>query len=972
MGTDVSRIETAATATADPETALPRLAEAVDRCPSLADARHALEPLAHLFAGSDALSTWLSRRPGDIGWLVDGHRLTEPRGEKDMRRHVDELIGTEETPEAALRVFRSRELARIAARELSGAADLSASLAEWSTVADVAVDAACRVADAEAKEIHGTPYFTPLEGGERREAAFAVLGMGKLGGRELNISSDIDLIYVHSSDNGETTGGGGPAIGLHEYFIRLARRVTRLLNDVTDLGQVFRVDVDLRPEGRSGELTNSVGAMEIYYESWGQMWERQAFIKARHVGGAAAVSEEVLARLKPFTYRKYLDRAAIDDVAVMKDKIDAQLKSGKSVRKAADNIKLGYGGIREIEFVVQALQLLSGAHYPELTTRSTLKGLDVCVSLGLLSRPHYVDLREAYLFYRRLENRIQYHQLNQTHHIPEYPHRRGILARQMGIADADPATALMAEVDRRRHRVRKIFDLFFSKDDSSPDRFPFHLDEEEIEPLAEWLDHLRFNQPTASARQLIELRNGRPFSHPSPKSRTLFDSFGPILVAEAAATAWPDNVLIGFAQFVDAKGARDSLYDLLDKNRSVIRLLASLFAASESLTTVLIKAPDVLDSLLVADQLHRPGDDAVNRRRFAAILADGETVGATLARMNLYKAYESLRLGIGRILGKLDRFDVMKGLTLLAETYLSALMELAKRKMAEEGVPPLLPPFALFACGKLARREMNFGSDLDLILFYEGDVEAGLPLLRLAQTAMRMSKELTPNGAGYDIDMRLRPEGENAPLAISRIGAESYYAKRGESWERLALVGARPVVGDETFSRTMSRTLDRFVGGPLTPEEYARIGGLRERIADEKVRPHAIDVKFGRGGLIEIEFIAQFLAMERTDAPGPDGGEPVTHALLTAAERHGWLDRRSARTLQRAYLVYRSVEDALRMDRVKPVNTVPAEGPDMERTARRAALPGVGPDRFVETVKETMREVRAIYEAFMAERTGKE
>ncbi|MBF0169941.1 MAG: hypothetical protein HQK87_02450, partial [Nitrospinae bacterium] len=576
---------------------------------------------------------------------------------------------------------------------------------------------------------------------------------------------------------------------------------------------------------------------------------------------------------------------------------------------------------------------------------------------------------ESLLHFRRIENRIQYHQLGHTHHLPETPSRREVLGRQMGYRD-DPAGQLMAEVERRRRRVRRIFDLFFKREETEGERFPVPLEEEELEALGEWLDALRFNHPAASARQLIELRNGRPFTHPSDRSRRLFDSFGPTLVTEAAATPWPDNVLIGFAQFMEAKGARDAAYEMFDLHRPVITLLAAIFSASESLTATLVRTPDLLDSLLISDLLHLPPDDRRNRRRLAEILDEGGPVAETLARIDHFKAAESLRLGVSRILGKLDRFAVMEGLTLLAEGYLAALMELARRKLVEEGTDRPLPPFSLVACGKMARREMNFGSDLDLILFYDGDVEEGLPLTLFLQTALRLSKELTPFGAGYDIDLRLRPEGESSPMAVSLAGAESYYATRGEGWERLALVGARPVAGDAPCHAKVDQLLRRFVyGAPLTPVDVGRIAAIRERIVGEKVKGGKIDIKFGAGGLIEIEFIAQILLMEHPDFH-PPAARGITYATLEEGVRRKWLTRDDGSALKDAYLLYRSIEDALRMDRVKPVNAVPAEGPDLIRTARRANLPGVGPDRFLDTVKDARAKVREIYETFMAARSG--
>ncbi|VAX19308.1 Glutamate-ammonia-ligase adenylyltransferase [hydrothermal vent metagenome] len=738
-----------------------------------------------------------------------------------------------------------------------------------------------------------------------------------------------------------------------------------MLNDTTEEGFVFRVDLDLRPEGTKGEITNSIGAMEIYYESWGRQWERQALIKARYCGGSRQVAEETLERLHPFVYRKYLDQKAIDEIASIKVRIDQSLVAQKGPKRAGRDIKLGRGGIREIEFIVQALQLLYGARTPELQVKSTLETLDVCDSLGLLSTPHYRDLKEAYIFYRRIENRIQYYHGTQTHLVPENEEMQKLLAKQMGVACEGEGFTLLDEVKRRRERVRKIFDSFFTKSEEKTDEtFPVPLDDEKA--VADWLDSLRFNQPEMSARALNFLRNGRPFTHPSENSRTIFDRFGPLIVAEAVTTPWPDHVLLGFDALVEARHGRDMLYDLLDKHRPVIKLLSAIFSSSEHLTNILLRHPDILDRMLVFDLVDMPPDTALYRRELESSFEAGGALEDQITRVNSFRIAEMLRLGIRGILGLADRFETMGGLTALAEEYLKVLSKIACGSVDISSGFCDDVRWTLLAAGKLGRREMNFGSDIDLLIFYEGGDCAGDYVTKLAQTIIRLSGIMTPYGAGYQIDMRLRPEGEMGPLTVSYKAMESYYNSRGVAWERLALVGARPISGDEVFSEKVQSVIRRFIfSAPLTAIEAKKIMDIRERIADEKVKPGAVDIKFGRGGMIEIEFICQWLRLERPLSDGERVDErPFTITTLKEAKERAWLEPGVADQLIDGYMLFRSIEDALRMDREQAVNQLPLSGLALYRVARRLNIPGAGPDRFVGYVKGVMKNIRRLYLEF--------
>jgi len=958
--------------TFDPKAASKGIERLLSIRPEMAKDTDALEVLSFLFAGSEFLTDWLIARPTQIDWLLADNRLSTKRNAQIMASSLAELMA-DNTPAKALRLFKHRELCRICIRELGAMAPLQETMEEWSQVADTAIDAAIRVAESAATGKYGRPVYTGLTDHEEKVGGFAAVAMGKLGGRELNISSDVDLIYVHSSDNGTTTGP--KQIPIHEFFVRIARDVTSMLSEITEDGFVFRVDLDLRPEGKAGEVTNSIGAMETYYESWGRQWERQALIKARHCGGDPAVSKETLDRLAPFVYRKYLDDGALAEIAGLKEKIDQSLKARKGPEKAGRDIKLGKGGIREIEFIAQTLQLLYGAHYTGMRTRRTLGALDICESLGFLSQPHHRDLKEHYIFFRRLENRVQYFRNQQTHLIPNDTERLFTLGRSMGIALDNPGERLVGEIDSRRKRVREIFDMFFvSESMDSADSFPVSLDDEQA--TAAWLDSLRFDHPLASARALNLLRNGSAYSHPSEKSRMTFDRFGPSLVLEATSTSWPDHVILGFSNFVETKGGRDMLYELLDGNRPVIKLLAAIFSSSESLSTSLLRQPDLLDRLLVSDPVGAPGRRGVYSREFGNAILSGSSTGETLAAVNSIRSGESLRLGLRRILGMGDRFELMSSLTVLAEEYVRAISHIAIDELYAEfkgNIPDVR--WALIAAGKLGKGEMNFGSDIDLLAFYEGPDKTDNAIsscdyvTRVVQSIIRLSGSMTKYGSGYQMDMRLRPEGEAGTLVSSLDSMIEYYKTRGQAWEMLALVGARPIVGDDDFGGMVMTHINNFIASwTISEKDAEKIAQIREKIARQRVKPDSIDIKFGRGGLIEIEFICQWLSMERGVLNYAN--KPFTISAIKTAKKEGWLAKTDISELEKAYKLYRSIEDTLRMDREQAVNILPKNDRTLLRRMSQAVNAQVAPNALVELVKNTMKTTRAIYLEFIRARTG--
>lgn len=928
------------------------LEKAVSHFPLLAEKSDICAILKHLFAGSDFLSDWLFRRTEDLKWLVSDDILTQKRNRAQMELALnEELEKAENDPGSALRIFKHKELARICARELSGRADLPTSLSEWSMVADVSLSRAISVAEENMQVLYGKPLYEENEGEEKKEAGISALALGKMGGEELNISSDIDIIFVHTSDNGVTSGP--KEISLHEYFVKVARDAVRLLHDFTEYGQAFRVDLDLRPEGRSGEITNSIGAMEIYYESWGRSWERQALIKARHAGGRKDVSDEVLSRLFPFVYRKYLDRKAIEEIGAMKGAIDKNLASKNSSKKAGAkkserNLKLGRGGIREIEFIVQSVQLLYGGRIGDLRVRGTLLALNAAHMAGLISKPHYTDLTEAYIFFRQIENRIQYKNGAQTHSLPEDEKLLALLAHQTGFDNVEDFERRVAE---QRERVRQIFELHFGAEEDV-ESFPAELEDQEA--ICDWLDSLSFDRPKASAKLLLELKNGKPYSHPDQKYVDAFERFGKDLVLQSAKSPWPDNVLVGLSRFIDARKGR-AIYSMIDNNRSLLKLLCTLFSSSQSLTDRVVRHPDLLDRLLSSDPIGRPPSRSDYAKEFHNAISGRFEIDEVVFRLNSARSYESLKTGLMRLLKLSDRYETMKWLTELAEEYVKALFKAITHVI---GKAPDGGAIAIVAGGKLGKGEMNYGSDLDLVVVYDGDFEMKQWATKLVQQMVHLSKMMTPAGIGYEIDLRLRPDGAKGVLVPSLAFAADYYKKRAREWERIALVGARPIVGDELLCKKVMDILSAFVyEKEVTYDGIAQIAAVRKRMADEKTKQGQINLKFSRGGMVDIEFICQISAMlGKTDVKLP-------FTISTLREMTGRFE--GAQKLVEAYELYRDMEDALRMDKEQAVNILPKNKTELTALGRKAGLSSATPAGIVTMITETRKEVRQIYDRYI-------
>jgi glutamate-ammonia-ligase adenylyltransferase len=991
---------------ADPaaaEVALGRVAEALP--PSTLEAALAApegpRALVTLCGASPFLADRLAADPSLVEWLLLSEGRVAPGAPTTpalgRQPGADELVGavlpelgleggaaeppSAETLMAALRRLKRREILRIAARDLLGLADLPATAAALADLAEAALEAAWRGVDARLARDYGRP-----------DAEFAVVGMGKLGGRELNFSSDVDLIYVCSTLQGQTPGPR--VVSTEVYFTRLAEGITRAMGAVTQDGFVFRVDLRLRPEGGVGGLVTGLRNAELYYEGWGQTWERAALVKARPVAGSRGLGDAFLRMVEPFVYRRYLDFTAIEEIRALKRRIDAEVRRGGQAGSnsplwrgespaarasaAAGNVKLGIGGIREVEFFVQALQLIHGGRQPSVRRRGTLEALGALAGRGLVRERDARALADAYVFLRTVEHRIQVVAERQTHVLPSDAGETLGLARRCGFPSVEAFRARLAEATAS---VSSVYRGLFREAGENAGEARWQellagdLEGGEVEAR---LASLGFAEPRRARENLRRLREGAR-TRASERSRRRLGQLAPRLLAEVTASPDPDMALGKLEAFIDAVGARSTYYALLQENPGTLALLVKLFGTSEFLANLLIRRPELLDALL-APEAHpaRKSAEAMAAELDAA-LAEAPDHEARLDALRRFRHLEVLRVGLADVAGALDTFEVTDQLSALAEACLRAALRLAAGALRPRYGEPTTG-HVVVGLGKLGGREMNYASDLDLLLIYgePGETAAGPParalthheyFARLLQRTVSLLATPTREGIAYQVDTRLRPSGNQGPLVTSAAGFERYHEESAALWERQALIKARVVAGDPGLARRVEAIVARFVyERALPPDAAAEIARLRSRMERELANEGRgrYNIKLGRGGLVDVEFLVQYLQLVHgRERPGVR--TPGTLEAVGRLEAAGALPGADAAALAGSYRFLRRLENRLRIVHDRSINDLAGSGPELEKLARRLGVEGAGgggDGLLAEYVRHT-EAVRALYQRHM-------
>lgn len=944
-----------------------------------------LNALTVLFSGSQVLTDALLSNPSWVDWLSDPAALTQPKTRDVLYREFYELAGTDELTDQTpriLRKFKRREYIRLGLRDLLGLVELRENVEGLSDLADVCLQVAYEYSLKALKEKYGTPMYTDADD-KSRESEFAILSMGKLGGRELNYSSDIDLIYIYTSSAGETEGGP-TTLSNHEFHTKLGQWITKALHEITGDGNVFRVDLDLRPEGKSGELVNSLTSCETYYESWGRTWERQALIKARTSAGSQALGEEFSNMIRPFVYRKSLDFDAIDEVKALKKKVDLDLKQ-RQLEKG--HIKLGYGGIREVEFIVQSYQLLFGGRDQSLRDANTLSLIDKLNARGFLMAEETEKLREAYIFLRNLENRVQISFGLQTYHLPKKEKDLAVLARKMSFKGKTPAELidqLNTEFERHTQFVGTMYAQLFTEDadqKAAGKTAQQWAAQRELEGRfsEEMLKDYPFSDVKRTFRFLKILRDGSEQIPSSEKNIKNFYAILPVLLDYCRTVPDPGAAVDYLNRFLEASRARETYLEVFRDNHKFLEILLRLFGSSPVLSTLLVKQPNLIDVISSQESLYQYKTPAMMAEELERRLVMAPDIAEKINRLRQFKQGEELRIGLRFLIHETDIPGTLEDLSHLADVYLQALYQLAREEVAAEGGKGPLPEnFAIIGLGKLGGREINFGSDLDLVFVYEDQAtdqqdsdrdNLMVDTISLAQKIYKLNSQTTALPASYEIDTDLRPEGSGGALVLSLQGYADYFEKRGKIWEQQAMTRARFIAGSAKVGEKFMHLTHDFAYRPkLEYGSLIEISRLRERMEKELAQEFkkGINVKLGVGGLADIEFSVQVLQLMHgyRNSKLRNGN---TFANIQMLSNYAILDHVQAEALGKNYQFLRNVECALRLLSEQHSSHLPKGDEPLAVLARMLGYRGdtfeEQAQAFMEEYKKTSAEVRAFYKA---------
>ena len=838
-----------------------------------------------------------------------------------------------------LRNFRQREMVRIAWRDLSGRAALAETMADLSAFADACIDCSLSVLYNLHCCVDGTPR---AKNGSRQ--SLTVFGLGKLGGKELNFSSDVDLIFAYP-ETGETDHPEKPCTN-DAFFVRLARNLIKTLSEITPDGQVFRVDVRLRPDGENGPLVMSFENTEEYYQLHGREWERYAWIKARAVAGDMTAAENLLKRLKPFIYRRYLDYGAFDSLRDMKQKISMEVKR----KGLANNIKLGSGGIREIEFFGQVFQLIRGGIIPGLQDQRILHILDTLVDENYIAPKTRDELRTSYCFLRNTEHRLQEFSDSQTHDLPIKPKTRLRLALAMGFDDwASFSSCLKQHTDIAHHHFSNLLETQHPETKTNCNNENIQelaclwtstsVDEQAIRELS----NAGFKAPDTIIKLLDQFKNSPGTRSLSREGRAKVDRLIPIILKATSRSPQPDLVLKRIIDLIETIQRRTNYVSLLLENPGALEHLIRLANASPWIITFLSRHPVLLDELIDPRTLYAPPEKDVlrenlNRRLNKIESGDLEYQIETLC---IFRQVNELRVAAADITDVLPLMRVSDYLSDIAETILEKVVSLSwQHLVAKHGLPsaslngdPCEKGFAVIAYGKLGGLELGYGSDLDMVFIHAGDkgqtrgdrpIENSQFYARLGQRVLHLLTTHTAAGRIYEIDMRLRPSGSSGMLVSHFTSFQAYQSQDAWTWEHQALLRTRVIIGDKHLTDWFNHVREEILTRKRRKMELQKeVLTMREKMRSTLTQKDSdsFDLKQDRGGMVDIEFLVQFLVLLNAHRFKELVTYPDNVRQIQALSETGIIDEKVAHLLRRIYLVYRATVHRLNLAE-KP-HTVP-------------------------------------------------
>jgi glutamate-ammonia-ligase adenylyltransferase len=871
-----------------------------------------ISSIATVFSCSQFVAESCIKNPDLIIDLMKSGRLySRDAGEDYQTLLRDQSV--EKNLAILLRKFRGREMVRIAWRDLAGWAELDETLADVSALAETCIQYALDQLYKKACELKGTPTYA-----NGSELQLVVLGMGKLGAWELNYSSDIDLIFCYPED-GVLSDRKNTSYG--EFFARIGQQLVKALDEITVDGFVFRTDIRLRPFGDSGPIVMTFDGMENYYQTQAREWERYAMIKVRPVAGDIQGGQYFMEMIKPFVYRRYLDYGAFEELRSLKFQITQELQR----KDRLENIKLGPGGIREIEFIGQAFQLIRGGAEKKLQERRILKVLGILGEMELLTKADAEQLQGSYRFLRKAENHIQQYQDRQTHDLSVDESARLSLAFSMGFSDWDAFKHVLDSVRQQVHEVfGQVFAPALQEEDSSKGKTVW-VGKADQQQLVEYLQNFGYKKPEESYQLIEKFKSSSALQKLTTKGAGVVDRLMPQLIEAVPQVDNPEQTLQRTLTLLEAVAGRNVYLALLAENSDALAQLIKLSSASPWICDYLSRYPVLFDELLDTRSLYDPLDKEELSKRLQQKMAgvDGQDIEQVMNTLRKFKQISMLHVAAADIMGVIPVMKVSDYLTTIAEVILDeAVVQVWQSLTAKHGLPSgvvdSVTGFAVIGLGKLGGLELGYGSDLDLVFLYDcldGNAltDGKKPISsmefygRLGQKVMSMLNTNLLSGILYEVDMRLRPSGKSGLLVTHVNAYETYMEKDAWTWEHQALVRGRFVAGDILLQDKFIQIREKILAKPRDYELLkTEVREMREKMRSNSPNlKNDFDLKQSKGGIADIEFIVQFGILALASENHALLAYTDNVRLLEGLQEQGFISEATADLLKAAYHAFR-------------------------------------------------------------------
>jgi glutamate-ammonia-ligase adenylyltransferase len=952
----------------------------------------AVQLLVKIFAFSQFLADVLIRNPEYLEWILQKDTLEKEKTEADYALEVSAAIRIFRSLEAkrnALCRLKRKEMLRIGTRDLLGLAVLRQVTRELSFLANAIIQAALALCYETLVSQHGPPLIIS-SGANKRECRFCIMGMGKLGGQELNYSSDVDLVFFYE-DEGETAGGSSheqePSgiISNHKFFTRLCERLIAFLSEVTPEGRLYRVDTRLRPEGVVGPITRSVESVRTYFLTQARLWEKLAYLKASTVAGDAELGLRLEQIIEQFTFDPMVSsQSLIAEVRSLKDRIDHEALTPEMQHR---EVKCGYGGIREIEFLVNTLQLIGGLEHKALRAKATLDALAELHRLNMLSQSEYELLDRAYRFLRTVEHRLQIMSDLQIHLLPTGDQELHGLALRVGTKKtrrtplADTFRQTYARLTSRVHRLfRKYLQLEAAKSEQPDEQRLFAcLEADSITPEARRLLKRSGFREDSTFSSLRSMAYGTRDTYVTSEGQQFFAALFPRLLALCRDLPFPDSAVRNLDSLLRAAKGMTGYYEILAEQPAILELLLRVLGTSDYLARILIAHPEYLDALLSPEDQTHLSDAHVATDELIRQIDSEQSLDENLKRVRRAKELWLLQLGTKDIVEKSLQDTLAKEISTLAEACVNAtwnvlLSHLSLPEYDEARIRPFDPdaPLCMLAMGGFGAHEITYFSDLDLIFVYNepdtGAKDAVACITPLVEKFISTMSAITPEGMLFKIDTQLRPEGAGSPLVVTHKRFMDYYQETARVWEWQSFLRCRAIGSNHAAGRAIIGTIQRYIqkavrGADLVEE----IRTMRRRL-EESVRVPSwglADFKRGKGGLVDIEFLVQYLQLQHCQNH-PELWITNTLEALEQLKSLGLVAKPDAEVLIRAYQFLRAVEARVRLMFETPKDIfpkAPARLEPLEKALRHTLAPS---GSLTDTFLHTTRSVRELFNKYVA------